>query len=69
MFWLRHFIEFLNHVFRVVVVAQLEERLLPTSEIRGSNLVIGKIYMVFQLYWKEAGKGQIKKACLLIYDS
>ena len=35
-------------------MAQLVERLLPTSEIRDSNTVIGKIYR--KLYWKDANK-------------
>ena len=35
-----------------VVVAQLVERSLPTPEVRGSNPVIGKIYM----YWKDENK-------------
>ena len=32
-----------NLVIEAVVVAQLAEQLLPTSEVRGSNPVIGKI--------------------------
>ena len=32
--------------FRALVVAQLVERPLPTAEIRGSNPVIGKFYLV-----------------------
>ena len=35
---------------REVVVAQLVERSLPTPEVRGSNPVIGKIYLYYQLY-------------------
>ena len=35
-----------------MVVAQLVERLLPKPEIRGSNPVIGKIYLDYQLYKK-----------------
>ena len=39
-------------------MAQLEERQLPTSEIRGSNPVIGKfLFNVYcQLYWKDENK-------------
>ena len=33
-----------------VVVVQLVEWSLPTPEVRGSNPVIGKIYMYCQLY-------------------
>ena len=36
-----------------MVVAQLVEQSLPTPEVRGSNPVIGKIYMYYQLYWKD----------------
>ena len=55
---------------RAVVVAQLAERSLPTSEIRGSNHDIGNISNVFicQLLSrkdenkeKEAEKGPLKK--------
>ena len=35
---------------REVVVAQLVERSLPKPEVRGSNPIIGKIYMYYQLY-------------------
>ena len=41
---------------REVVVAQLVERSLPTPEVRGSNPVIGKIYMYNQLYGKDENK-------------
>ena len=40
-----------------MVVAQLVERLLPKPEIRGSNPVIGKIYLDYQLY-KKTKKGK-----------
>ena len=33
----------IRNVVLVVVVAQLAERSLPTPEVRGSNLVIGKL--------------------------
>ena len=36
--------------------AQLVDRSLPTPEIRSSNPVIGKIYMYYQLYWKDENK-------------
>ena len=39
-----------------VVVAQLVEQSLPTPEVRGSNPVIGKIYLYYQLYWKDENK-------------
>ena len=39
-----------------VVVVQLVERSLPTPEVRGSNPVIGKICMYYQLYWKDENK-------------
>ena len=48
-----------------VVVAQLVEQSLPTPEVRGLNPAIGKIYMYYQLNWKdeikekEAGNGRI----------
>ena len=32
-------------------VAQMVKRLLPTSEIRGSNPVIGKLYLLYLLQW------------------
>ena len=41
---------------REVVVAQLVERSLPKPEVRGLNPVIGKIYMYYQLYWKDENK-------------
>ena len=56
---------------RAVVVAQLVERLLPIPEVRGSNPVIGKIYIHHLLTVnciekkktkkKEAGNGPFKK--------
>ena len=52
---------------RAVVVAQLVERSLPRSEIHGSNVCIGKNFLV-QLYIrkdknkeKEVGNGPFKK--------
>ena len=35
--------------YRAVVVAQLVERSLPTPEVRGSNLVIGKLCITYKL--------------------
>ena len=55
---------------RAVVVAQLVEHLLPPSDIRGSNPVIGKFYLLpaaLKRYWKaknkkkSLGKAQFKK--------
>ena len=46
-------------VFKVVVVAQLEERSLPIPEVHGSNLVIGKNFILKiyrKLYWKDENK-------------
>ena len=43
-------------MFWEVVVVQLLERSLLTPEVRGSNPVIGKIYMDYQLYWKDENK-------------
>ena len=39
-----------------VVLAQLVERSIPTPEVRGSNPVIGKICVYYQLYWKDENK-------------
>ena len=39
-----------------VVVDQLVEWSLPTLEVRGSNPVIGKLYISCQLYWKDENK-------------
>ena len=39
-----------------VVVAQLAERLLPIPEIRGSNPVIGKIFIDYIYCWKDENK-------------
>ena len=49
-----------------VVVAQLVERLLPIPEIRGSNPVNGKFYLLSAILKsknkeKEAGNGPLKK--------
>ena len=44
---------------RAVVVAQLVEHLLPPSDIRGSNPVIGKFYLLpaaLKRYWKAKNK-------------
>ena len=59
----------LKGIIREVVEAQLVERSLPTHEIRGSNPVLGKLYIPIycQLHWKdenkekEAGNGQFFK--------
>ena len=40
-----------------VAVTQLVERSLPTPEVRGLNLVIGKLYIkYYELYWKHENK-------------
>ena len=52
-----------NFIWRTEVVAQLIERLLPTAEIRGSNSVIGKFYLlstvgILKMCWKDKGGGK-----------
>ena len=55
---------------------QLVERLLLTPEICGLNPVISKIYMYYQLYWKDEnerkkrpGIAQFKKLFFILYSS
>ena len=58
------------------MVAQLVERSLPTPEIRGSNLNIGKFYLpIIHLNRKDKNKGKearngpsLKKGCLMYID-
>ena len=60
--------------FRAVIQAQLVERLLLTSVIRGSNLVISKFNLLLiyskQLCWKDENKekrpGKAKKKKIII---
>ena len=54
-----------------VVLAQLVEWSRPTQEIHGLNPVIGKIYMHYQLYWKdkkEAWNGPFLKTTSFVYS-
>ena len=46
---------------RAVVVAQLAERSLPTPEVRGSNPVLGKIYIEHCLLSTVLKRQEIKK--------
>ena len=68
-----------NNSFSAVVVAQLVERLLPISDVRGLNPVIGKtlfIYWTFvycqlciektKIKKKEAGNGPLKKSLKIV---
>ena len=60
-----------KYVTVAVVVDQLVERLLPTSEVRGLNLLIGKFYIDYlftlicivktNIKKKEAGNGLFNK--------
>ena len=57
MFWaIKYFLRDKQNSFGPVVVAQLVERLIPTSEVCGQNAVIGKLLNILIVYWIERTK-------------